>query len=481
MNKLKAKSINGVLWALTGRYGYLFIQFFIFIVLARLLSPKDFGLIGMTIIFFAVANVLVNSGFGVAYIQKKNVDEKDASTIFYFNLVLSIFIYLVLWFTAPIIANFYQQSILKSLIRVMGLIIIIQSFNVIQNSILVRKMDFKKRSQVLLIASLVSGILGITAAAINFGVWSLVIQKIGNGIFLALGFWIVTKWKPKIVFCMQSLKSMFSFGSFILFSSLIATIFNNIYYFIIGKFYPAAYLGFYTNAKKIQSLASEQSTDEVSRVLLPVLSKLQEDNKELKKSVQRFLNTWFFFIMPILIILIVLARPLVITLFKEKWEPMIPFLQLLCILGIIYPLHLINSRVLIAKGLSKLNFGIEFLRNALRICNILITIKLGVLYLIFGEICLSFFITVLFAFYTNRLIKFSIFEQVQGIFPVISGSLIMLIIGFIINRLFHNNYINIIIGVIVCGGSYLIFQSFFNRKQLLNILKMRSFFLKNST
>jgi len=480
MNSLKAKSINGVLWALTGRYGNQFIQFFIFIVLARLLSPKDFGLIGMTIIFFAVANVLVNSGFGVAYIQKKNVDERDASTIFYFNLILSIFIYIVLWFIAPIIANFYQQSILKTLIRVMGIIIIIQSFNIIQTSMLARKMDFKRKSQVLLIASFVSGILGITAAAINFGVWSLVIQKIGNGIFLAAGLWIVTKWKPKIVFCIQSLKSMFSFGSFIMLSSLIAAISNNIYYFIIGKFYPATSLGFYTNAKKIQRVVSEQSTEEVAHVTLPVFSKLQEDNQELKKSMQRFLNTWFFFIMPILIILIVLARPFVITLLKEKWEPMIPFLQLLCIVGVIYPLHLINSRILIAKGFSKLNFGIELLKTVLRISNILITINLGVLYLILGEICLSLLITILFAFYTNKLINFPISEQIQGIFPVISGSLIMLIIGFIINRLIYNNYINLIMGVIVCGGIYLIFQYFFNRKQLLDILKMKSFFLKNS-
>ena len=240
MPNLKQKSVDAIIWNLMEKYGNQFFALIIGIILARLLTPADYGLIGMITVFFALAMVFMKSGFGAAYIQKKDANQIDASTIFFFNLAISLLMYLILWITAPLIASFYGQDQLVNLIRVASIVLVINSFGMMQNTKLTKDVDFKKKTIIQLVSTLIAGTIGIVAALNHFGVWSLVMQQIAKSFFYVLGLWIFYNWKPSFVFSLDSLKTMFSFSSWMLMTSLLMTIFNNIYTLVIGKYFPLA-------------------------------------------------------------------------------------------------------------------------------------------------------------------------------------------------------------------------------------------------
>jgi teichuronic acid exporter len=313
-SSLKEKAVKGVTWTLIERFGIQGMKFILGIILARLLMPKDFGLIGMIMVFFAVAQVFIDSGFGSAYIQKKDVTNDDANTVFFTNLFISIILYGILWLSAPAIARFYEQPQLIDLTRVMGLVVVINAFNVIQIAQLTRAVNFKRKTKVTLMATLISGTSGVTAAYCGLGVWSLVIQNMLNRFLITSGLWLTSKWKPAWKFSKESFKSMFSFGSWVLFSSIIRKIFDNIYILTIGKFFSASQLGFYTKAKQFKQLSSEQLSAAVGIVAFPMFSQMQADKVKLQLAMRKFLQHSLIFITPLLVTLIVVAKPFVILL-----------------------------------------------------------------------------------------------------------------------------------------------------------------------
>ncbi|MCA1787980.1 MAG: lipopolysaccharide biosynthesis protein, partial [Desulfobacteraceae bacterium] len=349
---LKQQAVKGITWNLIERFGLQGIQLILGVWLARLLTPADYGLVGMISVFFAVATVFVASGFGAAYIQKKEVTDLDANTVFYSNLVISLLCYAGLWMAAPAIAAFYEQPQLINLTRVMGGIVIINAFNIIQMAQLTRAIDFKRKTKITLAATLASGVGGITAALLGMGVWSLVLQQMLNRILTTAGMWLTSSWRPGLQFSMESFRSLFSFGAWVLAAGIVRTVFDNIYILTIGKFFPVAQLGFYTKAKQFKNLASEQLAGSVGAVAFPVLSRMQDDPSRLRTGVRNFLTHTMVFIAPLLVTLIVVAKPFVLVLLTEKWAPMIPYMQLLCIAGFLYPIHLVNVQVLQAQGKS---------------------------------------------------------------------------------------------------------------------------------
>lgn len=476
---LKEKAVKGISWNLIERIGVQGIKFILGIILARLLMPADFGLIGMITVFFAIAQVFVQSGFGHAYIQKEHVDEKDANTVFYVNLITSVLLYFVLWFGAEAIANFYDQPQLVSLTRVMGIIVIINSFNVIQIAKITRNVDFKKKTQVTLIATIISGFAGIYAAYKGMGVWSLVIQHLSNAFIFSIILWVKSKWVPSLSFSRQSFKSLFSFGSWILAGGLLRTTFDNIYILIIGKLFPIAQLGFYTKAKQFQKLLSEQLSQATSSVAFPVFSKMQNDKVKLQRVMKDFLTHTMFLIAPVLIVVIVIAKPLVIVLLTDKWEPMIPYLQLLSVVGVLYPLHAVNVQALNAQGLSRLNFKLNLVKNALRVINIVITYRWGVLYIIIGEIVLSLIALFINTYFTKRLLNYGLFDQLLDIKELILGILLAgsLSYGFVL--ITANIYLALIIGAVLFGILFLGTQYVFNRRFLLSFIDLRKIFIKS--
>lgn len=475
MSTLKQKSVDGIIWNLTEKFGIQFIKLILGVILARLLTPADYGLIGMITVFFVVANVFVDSGFGLAYIQKKDADETDASTIFFFNLIVSIILYLLLWFTASLIANFYEQTQLIDLVRVMGLILIINSFSIIQIAKLTKEVDFKKKTIILLISSVIGGGAGISAALLNYGVWSLVIQGVVNASIKTLGLWIAYKWKPLFVFNLNSIKSLFSFSSWALLISIIGTIFDNIYILVIGKFFPAAELGFYTKARGFQRMVSQQTSSAIGAVAFPVFSQLQDEKLRLKNAMRKFSQHTLFFVAPISAILIVIAKPLFLVLLTEKWLPMVPYFQLLLIAGALYPIHMVNVQVLSAQGKINLTFRLEMLKNSLRVVNIIIMYRFGVIYIIIGEIILSFFALIINTYYTKRMINYGIMKQLKDISCIIVASLLMALPCLFFIQSVDNIFIKILFGALIPGITYLLILKILNK----HLLKSNFDLIKN--
>ena len=472
MSSLKQKSIDGVVWTLIEKFGIQIIKVVLGVILARLLTPADYGLIGMITVFFAIAMVFIDSGFGMAYIQKQNTSETDASTIFYFNLIVSTFFYLVLWFSAPLIASFYQQPQLVDLVRVMSLVLIINSFGLIQITKLKKDINFKKKTILILISAVLATTSGIIAALNNYGVWSLVIQELVRSVVKTTGLWLFYKWRPKFTFSLPSLKSMFSFSMWALFSSMLTTVFNNLYIIVIGKFFPAAQLGFYSKANQFQKLISQTPSNAVGTVAFPVFSKQQSDSKVLKNSTKRFNVHIIFFIAPLTAIFITIAEPFFLILLTEKWLPMVPYFQLLLIAGVLYPIHMVNVQLLIAQGKMKLNFNLAMIKNALRVLNIIIMYRYGVLHIIYGEIALSIIALAINTYYSKKFVNYGLIEQIKDVFASLITSVGLLLISVKLVEFIANDYLKIVFATLFIGSLYLLSIFIINRKLFMENLEI---------
>jgi len=477
---LRQQAVKGITWNLIERFGLQGIKLVLGVWLARLLTPADYGLVGMISVFFAVATVFVGSGFGMAYVQKKEVTDLDANTVFYSNLVISVVCYAGLWTAAPAIAAFYEQPQLIKLTRVMGGVVIINAFNMIQMAQLTRAIDFKRKTKITLTATLASGVGGITAALLGMGVWSLVLQQMLNRLLTTMGMWVTSSWRPGLQFSMESFRSLFSFGAWVLAAGIIRTIFDNIYILTIGKFFPVAQLGFYTKAKQFNSLASEQLAGAVGAVAFPVLSRMQDDPSRLRAGVRNFLTHTMAFTAPFLVTLMVVAKPFVLVLLTEKWAPMIPYMQLLCIAGFLYPIHLVNVQVLQAQGKSNLNFRIAMIKNFLRVVNITLMYRFGVTFIIIGEIVTSYLALMVNTYYTRKLVGYGLMAQFKDIGHITMSAVAAGGAGFSVVYAIPNQYISLMVGGIVTLGCYVALQYVFNRVFFLGLLRLKENFAKNN-
>ncbi|MFW5879420.1 MAG: lipopolysaccharide biosynthesis protein [bacterium] len=470
MSSLKEKSVKGIGWIAVEQFGQHGVRFIFGIILARLLTPEDFGLVGMVSVFFALAMVFVESGFSSAYIQKKEVDELDANTIFYFNIIVSFFVYLLLWISAPFIAEFYSEPQLIPLVRVMSIVVIINAFQLIQSANIARNVNFKLRTKAHLTGVLLGGVLGITAAYKGFGVWSLVIQSLTRVFIQTVLLWIMSKWWPRLIFSIRRLKEMFSFSLWILLGMIFQTFFDNIYILTIGKFFPTAQLGFYTKAKQLQRMPTDNIVKAIDGVAFPVLSKFQDDNKQMVNAIRKFLKNAMFMVASLTIILIVIAKPFVLLVLTDKWEPMIPLLQLLCVVGLLYPIHSINVRTLLAKKKSKLNFNISLVKNGLRFLNIVLMYRYSVMHIILGEMIISLLALYINAFYLKRLTNYGFFDQMKDIYKIILGSIFALLAGGAIVYTQEINFIMMGIAIIITVGVYLFFMYLLEKKLIIEFI-----------
>lgn len=472
LNNLKQKSINGIIWSLTEKIGIQLIKLVLGVILARLLTPADYGLIGMITVFISISIMFIDSGFGLAYIQKQDANDIDASTIFYFNLVVSIFFYLVLYFAAPSIAIFYEEYRLINLIRVLSFVLIINSFGLIQRTKLTKNVDFKRKTILMLISAVLSSTCGIIAALSNYGVWSLVVQGMVKACIESIGLYVLYKWKPLPYFSLISLKSMLSFSTWALLLGIIESIFNNIYIIVIGKFFPPAQLGFYTKAQQFERTVSRTPSHAVGTVAFPVFSKLQNDKIALKNAMKKFIQHTLFFVMPLSAIFFVIAEPFFLILLTEKWVPMVPYFQLLLVAGVLYPIHMVNVQALTAQGKMKLSFNISMIKNVLRVVNIIIMYKFGVIYIIYGEIVLSFIALLINTYYSKKLVNFGIIEQLKSLTSIIIISIILIALGIVLMNQIGNDYFKITIVPFFMSTFYLIGMYYFNKKMFFDNLKI---------
>lgn len=408
------------------------IQFTVGIVLARILSPVEFGLIGMITVFLAISQSFVDSGFGQALIRKKEADNTDFSTVFYFNFLVGIALFLVLYLSSPAIARFYNQPGLTDISRALGLIIIINSAGITQRTRLIKKVDFRKLMKINLTAAVISGTIAIIMALKGFGVWSLVWRSIIGSVVQTTLLWFSNKWIPDLTFSRKSFRSLFPFGSKLLISGLIDTIYRNIYLLIIGKFFSAAELGYYTRSDQFSRLASQNLTGTVQRVSYPVLSMVQDDNERLKAGYKKLILSTMFITFGIMLGMAAVAKPMILTLIGEKWLPSVEYLQLLCLGAMLFPLHALNLNILNVKGRSDLFLRLEIIKKALAVPVIIIGVFIGIRAMLIGMIILSFTAYFINSFYSGRLINYPVREQLKDILP---SFLLSLVVSWIVYSL----------------------------------------------
>ena len=422
---LKSKTINALSWSLVESVGVRGAQFVIGIVLARILYPEQFGLMAMLTIFIAVAQTFFESGFGAALIQKKDISQTDICSIFYFNILVGLAAAGLLCWVAPWIAAFYDQPILTSLTRALSLTIVISSFGLIQAIKLTREINFKAQAKVGLLANILSGMLGVALAIGGFGVWSLVAQQVFSSLVRTTCLWLFSAWRPELIFSFKSLREMFGFGSRMLLSGLLNQIFDNIYLLVIGKLFSATNLGYFSRAKTLQEIPTHTLSGMIANVTFPVFSAIQDDPVRMKRGLRKALTLLALVNFPIMIGLAVVAHPLVLVLLTEKWAECVPYVQLFCVLGMLYPVHVINLNILVALGRSDLFLRLEIVKKVLIIINIVVTWRWGMTAMIYGMIvtsCISYYLN---SYYTGIFISYPIREQLRDVFSYLAVAVLM--------------------------------------------------------
>lgn len=459
-DSLKSKTVKGVVWSSIERFSTQGVQFLIMIIMARLLTPKDYGLIGMLAIFLAVAQSLIDSGFSQALIRKQDRTDVDNSTVFYFNIVVSSALYLILFIAAPFVADFYNQPELTSVMRVVCLGVILNSLAVVQRALLTVRIDFKTQAKASLSAAVISGCIGIVLAYCGFGVWSLVVQQLLNLSVNTLLLWIFSKWRPIAVFSWKSFHELFAFGSKLLASGLLDTLYRNIYPIVIGKLFSASSLGHYTRAQQFSEFPSSNVTGIIQRVTYPILCGIQDETERLEAVYRKFLKLSAFIIFPLMIGMSAVARPFIDIVLGTQWGFCGQLLQIICFAMMWYPIHAINLNLLQVKGRSDLFLRLEIIKKILGITVLCITAPFGLVVMCYGQIFNSIVALVINTYYTGKLINVGFIRQMKDLLPTLLLSLtmfgaILLVNGFIEVNM-HRLVIGVLVGIIVyASGSYI--------------------------
>lgn len=451
---LKSRATRGMLWSALDKFGVQAGQFVIGILLARILMPADFGLIGMLSIFLALSQAFIDSGMGSALIQKKERSEVDFSTVFFFNLAVSLLFYAMLYAGAPLIARFYEVPRLVPLTRVLGLIIIINSFTLVQHTKLVAQIDFRTIAKVNVISIFAGGAVAVYLALTGRGVWALVVQQLVRAFLPVLLYRLFTRWKPSLTFSMQSFRQLFGFGSRLLLSGLLSIGFKEIYNIMIGKTYSAADLGYYTRANQFSEIPSATVTAVVHQVTFPILASLQDDKERLVSVFSRLLRMTSFLIFPAMTLLALLAHPLIMLFLTEKWAPSIVLLQWLCFARVLLPLSMINMNILNAIGRSDLFFKVDVSKVPIILVVLYITIPMGVKAIVIGSVITSFLSFLINAWLPGRMFGYGIVKQLRDMFPVWVATGVMALSVMLITHLFPNLWLQLLLGTVTSLATY---------------------------
>lgn len=446
---LKNKAVHGAKWSFVDNIANSGVTFLVGLILARLLTPAEYGIMAMIAIFIAISNSIVDSGFSNALIRKIRVEEVDYNTVFMFNLIVSIVLYVFLYIYAPAVSLFFNEPILIDVLRVIGCVLIINALGIIPRTILVRNIDFKTQTKVSIISSVSSGLIGIGMAMTGWGVWSLVWQQLSRQILNSLFLWMYCRWTPQWEFSVKSFREMFGFGYKLLLSGLLDTLYKNIYYVVIGRFYTSVQLGQYTRAEQFNTIFSSNLTSIVQRVSYPVLSSIQEEPERLREAYRQIIKITMLVTFACMMGLAAIAKPLIIILIGEKWLVAVSFLQIICFSGMLYPLHAINLNILQVRGRSDLFLKLEIMKKVIAVFPILIGIFYGIEYMLWGSVLTSFISYFLNSHYSADLIHYSTVEQIKDVFPVFAVSLIIAAVMWLFSLLDISVYIQLPIQIVV--------------------------------
>lgn len=472
MTNLKSKTLSSLAWKFAERCGAQGIQFVVSIILARLLTPADYGLIGLITVFLAIAMVFAQSGLGQALVQHKEIDQEEFSTVFYFSMVFSIVLYLILFLCAPLIAGFYNEPKLTAIVRVLGTTVIIGAVNSVQQAYVQKTMQFKRFFYSTLTGTLISAIIGIAMAYAGCGVWALVGQQISNQLINTAVLWFTVKWRPNFVFSVKKGLRLFSYGWKLLCSALLDTIYNNLYSLIIGKFYSAADLGYYNRGKQFPMLLIQNINSSIDSVLFPVLSEAQDDKERLKAMVRRSIVTSTFIIFPCMAGLAAVATPLTKLLLTDKWLPAVPFIQFCCFTYAFWPIHTANLQAIKATGRSDIFLKLEIIKKVIGVIALCVSIPFGLYAMMWASCITAVLSSFINASPNKKLLGYSYLEQLKDIMPSFLLSMLMCGVTLSLNFLHLGSLVTMLLQVIVGAAIYIGLAKLFKLECFTYILNM---------
>jgi|LSQX01.2.fsa_nt_gb O-antigen/teichoic acid export membrane protein len=481
-SSLKKQAVSGVFWTFAQQFSVQIINFVVQIILARLLMPEMFGLIAMLSVFIAIGQTLMDSGMTSSLIRTKDPDQLDYSTVFMTNMLISVAVYLLVFLIASNIAAFYNQSILKDILRVYALSFVIRSFVAVHVAKLTKEMKFKTQMKLQIPSTIIAAIVGVTMAYKGFGVWSLVWLNLTQTIIFTIQSWIFIPWKPSLKFDKEKFRHHFNFGYKMTLSSLIDTIYKNIYNIIIGKFFSPTIAGFYNQADHIRKLPVTQMASVLEKVTYPFFSNISK-REQLKSAYKKVMRLSFFISVPLMMYLIVVAKDLFFVLFGEKWLPAVPYFQILAVASIIRPLHSYNLNILKVNNKSELFLKLEVLKKIIGIIAIVISMPFGITALVYSYTIAYYVMIIPSMHYSGREISYKMKEQLTDCLKIFLIGFFSAIAIYFVNR--YLEYLNVIpiLSLFILGllysFIYILLILFFEKEIILIIKSIIIDFQKN--
>lgn len=451
---LKTKTAKGVGWGFADNILGLGITAAANIILARILSPADFGIIGMTAIFMTLSTSLVDSGFTGALTRKKDAVKADFDTVFYFNLAVSCLLYAVLFFCSPFIARFFREPILVPVIRILGISLVINAFGIVQKIILVRRIDFRTQAWISLVSSFAAAVAAVAMAFYGFGVWSLVVLQVGKLAVNTILLWSVSKWHPGLCFSRKSFRDMFSFGGRLLITSIISTIWSEMYSFIVGKMYSSSVLGQYSRADKVKNMVTSNVSSVMQKVSYPVLASIQDEGERQINVYRKVLKTTVLISFTAVFGVWAVAGPFMLTVFGDQWLPAVGYLRIMCFSGLFLPLMMCSANVINADGRSDITLVLEILKTVMGLIPVVFGIIFSVEALLWSMVGVSFILFVVHAAYVSKVIHYSVGRQLADILPTLCVSIVMALIVNAMNMLAIPQWLLLLLQI--CAGGTIV-------------------------
>lgn len=460
---LKHKAASGMIWSAIQKYSTMLITFISGIILARLLMPEDYGAIGMLLIFMSLAEVFIDAGFGSALIQKKNPTQTDYSTVFYFNIVMSVILYAILFISAPAIAEFYRMPILCRVLRVQGLILFVYAFNIIQRNQIRKNLKFKLLSKVTITSSLISLFVTIIMAYMGFGVWALVVQYFLGAFIPCVFFWLTMNWKPTWEFSWTSFKELFGFGSYMFLTHLFTTFSQRITGLLVGRWFNPATMGYYSKASAFSKYVTLSIAGAMIQTTYPLYASVQDDRERLINIVKRITSTLAYITVPMLSILILIAKPLIVFLYSDRWLPSVPYFQILCLGGMAGCLLSVNQQTIAAIGKSKVFFTWTIVKECVGIASQIIGLVLwGMWGLLAGKVFSSWFDYLVNISLVSKYVGYKNYQQLMDLLPIFLASAFSLVIGYFVSGwLDLSFYVDALVKVAIFAAIYVAWSIFF--------------------
>lgn len=469
---LKYKTKKGIHWTFISQLAHTGLQFTVGVVMARLLSPGDYGITALPAVFIAIAMVFIESGFGSALIRKPVINDDDLTTSFYYSIAVGLVSYAILFFSAPLIAKFYNTPVLTPLVRVTSISFLWMPLSTPQNIILKRKLDFKTPTRISVTTKIIGATIGIGFAYRGYGVWALVIMHVVSSFLSFIQTWFVVKWLPRGHWSKESFRYLWGYGNKILASSMLDNVYRNIVPIIIGKFYSTTDLGLYNRAKNYANLPAQQGTSVLQQVTFPVLSKIQDDSDTLSKAYRKMLKASAFVIFPAMMILAGLAKPFIVLLVTEKWIESVILLQIICFSSMWYPIQAINLNLLMVKGRSDLFLRLEIWKKCLGIAVMVSTLPFGLVWFVSAGVISTFISLFINTYYTGKLIGVGFIRQMRDLLPTYVISVLLFIVIMVVNSFISNLWIQLVVGLGIGAGLYLCLTSLFDFSELKDVKYM---------